>query len=80
MCLSSRCGVFNHVDTSTPKPNTILGSGTGKATGLVSFTVVATYGGTAAGILTIPSRAVMPATLTIVCYIPFIPLVTGKDA
>ena len=80
-------GMFAHIDTTTPKPNKILNAGTWKATSLVSFTLVGTYGVQASGILTmkvdlvqeIPSPAVMPATLTVVCNIPFVPLVTGKD-
>ncbi len=76
-------GVFTHV----AKPNTILNAGTWMATSLVSFTQIGTYGVQAAGILTmmvdlvqlLPSAAVMPATLTVVCNIPFVPLVTGKD-
>src|SRR5713226_1742856 len=27
----------------------------------------------------IPSPAIMPATLTVVCNIPFVPLITGQD-
>jgi hypothetical protein len=80
-------GMFEHIDTTTPKPNTILNAGTWKATNLVSFTLVGTYGVQASGILTmnvdlvqdIPSPGVMPATLTVVCNIPFVPFVTGKD-
>jgi hypothetical protein len=79
-------GMFEHIDTTTPKPNTILNGGTWKATSPVSFTLVGTYGVQASGILTmkvdlvqdIPSPAVMTATLTVVCNIPFVPLVTGK--
>jgi hypothetical protein len=79
-------GIFQHIDTTTPKPNTILNAGTWKATSLVSFTSIGTYGVQASGILTlkvdlvqdIPSSAVMPATLTVVCNIPFAPLMTGK--
>jgi hypothetical protein len=79
-------GVFSHPDTTTPKPNTILNAGTWKATSPVSFTLVGIYGVTASGILTmkvdlvqdIPSPALMSAMLTVVCNIPFVPLMTGK--
>jgi len=64
-------GIFEHIDPTTPKPNTILNAGTWKTTKLVSFTLIGTYGVQAAGILTIkvdlvqqiPSPTVMPATL-----------------
>jgi hypothetical protein len=80
-------GIYEHIDPTTPKPNTLLHAGSWKATRLVSFTSIGTYGVQAAGILTmkvdlvqdIPSPAVMPATLTVVCNIPFAPFVTGKD-
>ena len=80
-------GIFEHVDTTTPKPNTILNAGTWKATGSASFTSFGAYGVQVAGILTmnvdlvrdIPSPSVMPATLTVVCNIPFAPHITGKD-
>ena len=81
-------GIFEHIDTTTPKPNLVLNAGTWKATNLVSFAQIGTpYGVQVAGILTmkvdlvqdIPSPAVMPATLTVVCNIPFVPLLTGKD-
>src|SRR6266581_638126 len=80
-------GMFAHVDTTTPKPNLILNAGTWKATNLVSFKLIGAYGVQVAGILTmnvdlvqdIPSPAVMPATLTVVCNVPFVPLLTGKD-
>jgi hypothetical protein len=79
-------GIFEHIDTTTRKPNTILNAGTWKATSLVNFSLVGTYGVQASGILTmtvdlvqeIPAPAVMSATLTVVCNIPFVPLVTGK--
>jgi hypothetical protein len=80
-------GIFEHIDPTTAKPNTILNAGTWNTTKLVSFTLTGTYGVQASGILTIkvdlvqqiPSPTVMPATLTIVCNIPFVPLLTGKD-
>jgi hypothetical protein len=80
-------GIYQHIDPTTPKPNTILNAGTWKTTSLVSFKSIGTYGVQASGILTmkvdlvqdIPSPAVMPATLTVVCNIPFAPLVTGED-
>lgn len=80
-------GIFEHIDTTTPKPNAILNAGTWKATRLVDFTPSGTYGVQVAGILTmevdlvqdIPASAVMPAALTVVCNIPFAPFLTGKD-
>ena len=80
-------GIYQHIDPTTQKPNTILHAGTWKTTNLVSFTSIGTYGVQASGILTmkvdlvqdIPSPAVMPATLTVVCNIPFAPFVTGRD-
>jgi len=80
-------GIYQHIDTTTPKPNTLLNAGTWKTTSLVSFKSIGTYGVQASGVLTmkvdlvqdIPSPAVMPATLTVVCNIPFVPLITGKD-
>ncbi len=80
-------GIFEHIDPTTPKPNAILNAGTWKTTKLVSFTSIGTYGVQASGILTvkvdlvqqIPSPAIMPATLTVVCNIPFVPLITGQD-
>jgi hypothetical protein len=79
-------GMFQHVDTTTPKPNAIPNAGTWQATSLVSFMLVGAYGVQASGILTmkvdlvqdIPSPAVLSATLAVVCNIPFVPLVTGK--
>lgn len=80
-------GMFEHVDPTTPKPNTILNAGSWHSTRLVSFTSIGTYGVQTSGILTmkvelvqtIPSPAVMAATLTVVCNIPFAPFQTGKD-
>ena len=80
-------GIYEHIDPTTPKPNAILHAGTWMTTSLVSFTSIGIYGLQASGILTmkvdlvqeIPSPAVMPATLTVVCNIPFAPLITGRD-
>jgi hypothetical protein len=80
-------GMFEHINPATPKPNVILNAGTWKAKKLVSFSLVGAYGVQVSGILTmnvdlvqdIPSPAVMPAMLTVVCNIPFAPLLTGKD-
>jgi len=80
-------GMFEHIDPTTPKPSLILNAGTWKATKLVSFKLVGAYGVQVSGILTmnvdlvqdIPSPAVMPATLTVVCNVPFAPLLTGED-
>jgi hypothetical protein len=79
-------GMFEHIDPTTKKPNVILNAGSWKATNLVSFTSLGAYGVQVSGILKInvelvqdiPSRAVMPATLTVVCNIPFAPFDTGK--
>ena len=80
-------GVFNHVnlDPSLPIPKPVLASGTWKAKRLVSFQSIGSSGETLAGILKmdidvvrlIPSRAVFPAHLQIVCNIPFAGLFTG---
>jgi hypothetical protein len=79
--------MFQQVDTTTPKPNVIIRGGSWKATGPATFTLIGAYGVQVSGILTmdvdlvqdIPSPAVTPATLTVVCNIPFVPLLTGKD-
>ena len=79
-------GMYEHIDPTTPKPNVVLNAGTWQATHLVSFTNIGTYAVQASGILTmnvdlvqlIPSPALMQATLTVVCNIPFAPFMTGK--
>jgi hypothetical protein len=81
-------GSFNHVNNaaSLPFPKPLLASGTWKAKRLVSWNPIGTYGLFAAGVLEmevdlvreIPSPAVIPATLEVVCNIPFVPLLTGK--
>jgi hypothetical protein len=79
-------GVFQNYDPTTPKPYTILHSGTWKATKLVSWTKVGNYGMNAAAVLTtevtlvqhLPTPAVMSARLTVVCNIPQAPLMTGQ--
>ena len=80
-------GVFNHVnlDSALPIPKPVLASGTWKAKRLVSFQSIGSSGETLAGTLKmdidvvrlIPSRAVFPAHLQIVCNIPFAGLFTG---
>ena len=80
-------GVFNHVNlnSSLPNPKPVLASGTWEAKRLVSFQSIGSSGVTLAGILNmdidlvrlIPSRAVLPAHLQIVCNIPFAGLFTG---
>lgn len=82
-------GVFNHVNLnpSLPIPKPVLASGTWKAKRLVSFHSIGSSGETLAGILKmdidvvrlIPSRAVFPAHLQLVCNIPFAGLFTGHD-
>lgn len=81
-------GAFSHVNNAAtaPLPKPIIAQGKWKAKKLVSFHVVGTYGLFTAGVLTmhvelvreIPSPLVVPATLQIVCNIPFVPLMTGK--
>ena len=81
-------GAFNHVNNAptAPFPKPFFAQGTWKAKRLVSFEVFGKYGLFTAGVLTmdvelvreLPSRLVVPATLQIVCNIPFVPIMTGK--
>jgi hypothetical protein len=81
-------GAFDHLNNAptAPLPKPIIAQGKWHAKRLVSFDVVGTYGLFTAGVLTmdvelvreLPSRLTVPATLQIVCNIPFVPLMTGK--
>jgi len=81
-------GAFDHLNNapSAPFPKPFFAQGTWKAKRLVSFEVFGTYGLFTAGVLTmevelvreLPSRLVVPASLEIVCNIPFAPIKTGK--
>ncbi len=70
-------GYFQHYDLASAPPRTIFGAGAWKAKRLVSFTPVGTWGVITAGILVmdvhlvrqIPSRAVIPAKLKVVCNV-----------
>ncbi len=68
-------GFYNHDDAASPAPRTILSSGTWEATRLVSWKPIGNYGVAVAGVLEmevnllqqIPSAAVIPAKLKVVC-------------
>ncbi len=70
-------GHFQHYDSASPPPRTILGAGAWHAKRLVSFDPIGTWGVITAGVLimqielrhTIPSREVHPATLKVVCNV-----------
>lgn len=70
-------GSYDQFDNASPVPKTILGGGRWRARRVLSFNPIGTYGVLAAGILEvdvrllqeIPSRAVIPATLRVVCSI-----------
>ena len=73
-------GTFNHVNNAAPLPKPLLGSGTWQAISVVSYVEAGTYGAQAAGTLVVnielfaASGAEIPATLTVNCHIPFVPL------
>lgn len=81
-------GAFNHLNNATTAglPRPFFAQGTWKAKRLVSFDVFGKYGLFTAGVLTmdvelrreLPSRLVVPASLQVVCNIPFVPIMTGK--
>ncbi len=81
-------GAFNHLNNAptAPFPKPIIAQGKWQAKRLVSFDVAGRYGLFTAGVLTmdvqlvreLPSRLVVPASLQIVCNIPFVPIMTGK--
>jgi len=70
-------GYFQHYDLASSPPRTIFGAGGWKAKRLVSFDPIGTWGLITAGILVIeihlvreiPSRAVVPATLKVICNV-----------
>ena len=80
-------GSYDHFDNASAVPKTILGAGRWKAGRLLSFSLVGTYGEIAAGILEMevkllqefPSRAVIPATLKVVCSIGAAGLDSGEE-
>ncbi|MBI1928569.1 hypothetical protein HYR99_30545 [Candidatus Poribacteria bacterium] len=80
-------GSFVHFDNASPVPKTILSSGTWRAKRVVSFELIGTWGVAAAGVLEmevelireIPSPAVIPVQLTVVCNIGVAGLRTGQD-
>jgi len=82
-------GSFVHFDSapSAPIPKPIIASGTWKAKRLVSFELIGTYGSVAAGIAEmevllvqdLPSPAVIPATLEIICNLGIAGLLTGEE-
>lgn len=81
-------GAFDHLNNASTAgfPRPFFAQGTWKAKRLMSFDVRGKYGLFTAGVLTmdvelmreLPSRLVVPATLEIVCNIPFVPIMTGK--
>ena len=80
-------GTYDHIDNASPVPKTILDAGRWKAGRLLSFSLTGTYGEIAAGILEMevkllqefPSRAVIPATLKIVCSLGAAGLDSGEE-
>jgi hypothetical protein len=80
-------GSFLHFDRNSAVPQTILASGTWKAKQLISFNRIGTYGSVAAGIaemwihlvVDLPSPAVIPAMLEVVCNVGFAGLNTGEE-
>ncbi len=70
-------GHFQHYDLASAPPRTIIAAGAWKAKRLVSFDPIGTWGVITAGVLvtqielrqTIPSRAVVAATLKVVCNV-----------
>jgi hypothetical protein len=81
-------GAFDHLNNAAtaPFPKPFFAQGTWQAKRLVNFDVFGRYGLFTAGVLTmdielvreLPSRLVVPASLEIVCNIPFAPIMTGK--
>ena len=68
-------GTFQHYDIASTPPRTIFATGTWRATRLLGFHPIGTWGVITAGIADMevhllrqtPSRAVIPATLRVVC-------------
>ncbi len=81
-------GAFDHLNNAASAgfPRPFFAQGTWKAKRLVSFDVFGKYGLFTAAVLTmdveltreLPSRLVVPASLQIVCNVPFVPIMTGK--
>lgn len=79
-------GHFQHYDLASAPPRTIIAAGAWKAKRLVSFDPIGTWGVITAGVLvmqvqlrrTIPSRAVVAATLEVVCNVGSAGLDTGQ--
>ena len=81
-------GAFDHLNNAATAgfPRPFFAQGTWKAKRLVSFDVFGKYGLFTAGVLTmdvelrreLPSRLVVPASLQVVCNVPFVPILTGK--
>ena len=80
-------GTYDHIDFASPVPKTILDAGRWKAGRILSFSLTGTYGEIAAGILEMevkllqefPSRAVIPATLEVICNLAPAGLFTGEE-
>jgi len=79
-------GHFQHYDLASAPPRTIIAAGAWRAKRLVSFDPIGTWGVITAGVLvmriqlrrTIPSRAVVAATLEVVCNVGSAGLDTGR--
>jgi hypothetical protein len=80
-------GIFTHFDNAAAVPKTILSAGTWQAKRLVSSNLIGAYGLQRAGILKmevdlvqeVPSPAVIPATLDVICNIGAAGLATGEE-
>jgi hypothetical protein len=80
-------GLFTHWKNTGSAPFPIVGAGTWKAKSLRSFDLIGTYGSLAAGVLDmdvdlvrdIPSKAVIPAELKVVCNLGAAALSTGEE-
>ena len=86
--LVSGGGFYNHLDNASPVPKTVLSAGTWAAASLVSFKPAGPpYGMLSSGVVVmkinlyqrIPSDAVIPATLKVVCNIGASGVQTGED-
>jgi hypothetical protein len=79
-------GHFQHYDLASAPPRTIIAAGAWRARRLVSFDPIGTWGVITAGVLvariqlrqTIPSPAVVAATLEVVCNVGSAGLDTGQ--
>lgn len=77
-------GAFVHHDAASPIPQTVLGTGSWRATRLISFEIVGTWGVAAAGILVMEIDLVpeggkaIPAHLEIYCNIGPAGIFTGQ--